>query len=105
LWSPAPKRVFFDGAVCDEKDIIGGIGEGWKIAMALLGFERGASTLGQQMTFADEFRQIVELAKKNGASQNPIIRQRIAKAYAGLKIMRFTALRTLEAAETGDNEI
>jgi len=76
-------EVFFDGAVCDEGDIIGGVGEGWKIAMALLGFERGASTLGQQMTFADEFRKIVE-------------------AYAGLKIMRFTALRTLEAAERGD---
>ena len=70
--------------------------------MALLGFERGASTLGQQMTFADEFRQIVDLAKANGSAKNPLIRQRIAKSYAGLKIMRFTALRTLEAAEKGD---
>lgn len=95
-------EVFFDGALCAEEDIIGGVGDGWKIAMALLGFERGASTLGQQMTFADEFRQIVDLAKRNGASNDPLIRQRIAKAYAGLKIMRFTALRTLEAAETGE---
>lgn len=95
-------EVFFDGAVCGEEDIIGGVGDGWRIAMALLGFERGASTLGQQMTFADEFRQIIELAKKTGASNNPLIRQRIAKAYAGLKIMRFTALRTLEAAQTGE---
>jgi alkylation response protein AidB-like acyl-CoA dehydrogenase len=70
--------------------------------MALLGFERGASTLGQQMTFADEFRQIVDLAKSNGSAKNPLIRQRIAKSYAGLKIMRFTALRTLEAAEKGE---
>jgi alkylation response protein AidB-like acyl-CoA dehydrogenase len=54
------------------------------------------------MTFADEFRQIVKLAKANGASKDLIIRQRIAKAYAGLKIMRFTALRTLEAAQMGD---
>ena len=95
-------EVFFDGAVCGEEDIIGGVGDGWRIAMALLGFERGASTLGQQMTFADEFRQIIKLAKKTGASNNPLIRQRIAKAYAGLKIMRFTALRTLEAAQTGE---
>ena len=95
-------EVFFDDAVCDETDIIGGVGDGWKIAMALLGFERGASTLGQQMTFADEFSKIAALAKRNGAAQDPLIRQRIAKAYAGLKIMRFTALRTLQAAETGD---
>lgn len=95
-------EVFFDGAVCAKDDMIGDVGEGWKIAMALLGFERGASTLGQQMTFTDEFRQIVEMAKQNGAATDPLIRQRIAKAYAGLKIMRFTALRTLEAAESGD---
>ena len=95
-------EVFFDGARCAEEDIIGGVGDGWKIAMALLGFERGASTLGQQMTFANEFDQIVTLAKKNGASKDPIIRQRIAKAYCGLKVMRMTALRTLEAAQKGE---
>ncbi len=95
-------EVFFDGARCAADDMIGGIGDGWKIAMALLGFERGASTLGQQMTFANEFDQIVALAKKNGASKDPIIRQRIAKAYCGLKVMRMTALRTLEAAQQGE---
>ena len=95
-------EVFFDGATCSKSDLVGKVGEGWKVAMALLGFERGASTLGQQMTFTDEFNQIVTLAKNNGASRDPLIRQRIAKAYAGLKIMRFTALRTLQAAETGD---
>ena len=95
-------EVFFDNALCAKEDIIGGVGDGWKIAMALLGFERGASTLGQQMTFANEFEHIVALAKKNGSARDPLIRQRIAKAYAGLKIMRFTALRTLEAAETGE---
>lgn len=94
-------EVFFDGAVCGKDEIIGGVGDGWKIAMALLGFERGASTLGQQMTFAHEFAQITALAKNNGTAKDPLIRQRIAKAYAGLKIMRFTALRTLQAAETG----
>lgn len=95
-------EVFFDGAKCAAEDIIGGVGDGWKIAMALLGFERGASTLGQQMTFANEFDQIVALAKKNGASKDPIIRRRIAKAYCGLKVMRMTALRTLEAAQKGE---
>jgi len=95
-------EVYFTEAVCHKEDIIGGVGDGWKIAMALLGFERGASTLGQQMTFANEFEHIVALAKKNGAAQDPHIRQRIAKAYAGLKIMRMTALRTLEAAQAGE---
>ena len=95
-------EVFFDNARCSKDDILGDVGDGWKIAMALLGFERGASTLGQQMTFANEFEQIVTLAKKNGASKDPLIRQRIAKAYAGLKIMRFSALRMLAGIDAGE---
>lgn len=95
-------EVFFNAARCHKDDMIGGVGDGWKIAMALLGFERGASTLGQQMTFANEFEQIVTLAKQNGAASDPHIRRRMAKAYAGLKIMRMTALRTLEAAQKGE---
>lgn len=95
-------EVFFDGAVCGAGDMLGKVGDGWRIAMALLGFERGASTLGQQMIFANEFNEIVKLAKSNGADKDPIIRQRIAKAYAGLKIMRFSALRMLDGMEEGE---
>ena len=91
-------EVFFDGAVCE--DLVGEEGEGWKVAMALLGFERGVSTLGQQMLFQNELNQIISLAKENGASQDPIIRQRIAKSYAELKVMRANSLRTLSVDES-----
>ena len=32
-------------------NVVGGAGNGWKVAMGLLAFERGASTLGQQIGF------------------------------------------------------
>ena len=95
-------ELFFAEAKTTRGNILGGVGDGWKIAMALLGFERGASTLGQQMIFANEVEEIIKLAKANGASRNPHIRQRIAKAHAGLKIMRFSALRMLSGAESGE---
>ena len=47
-------EVFFDDALCDADDIVGVPGDGWKVAMGLLGFERGVSTLGQQMQFQNE---------------------------------------------------
>ena len=47
--------------------------------MGLLGFERGVSTLGQQMQFQNEFDEVVRLARNNGAAQDPAIRQRIAR--------------------------
>ena len=94
-------EVFFDGAECDAEDIVGGPGEGWKVAMGLLGFERGLSTLGQQMQFQNEFDEVVQLAKDNGAANNPALRQRIARAHTELKIMRYNAMRML-SGQTGD---
>ncbi len=93
-------EVFFDQAECNADDIVGQPGEGWAIAMGLLNFERGVSTLGQQMQFQNELNQIIDIAKANGKSQNPTIRQRIADAHIGLKIMRYNSMRML--SDTGD---
>jgi alkylation response protein AidB-like acyl-CoA dehydrogenase len=92
-------EVFFDGAQALAIDRIGQEGEGWKVAMALLGFERGVSTLAQQMQFKNELDDIIAIAKTNGKANDPLTRQKIAKAHAGLKIMRYNALRMLSGGE------
>jgi alkylation response protein AidB-like acyl-CoA dehydrogenase len=88
-------EVFFDEASCAAEDIVGAPGDGWQVAMGLLGFERGVSTLGQQMLFQNELDEIVRVAKDNGASLDPALRQRIADAHVGLRIMRYNSMRTL----------
>ena len=98
-------EVFFDEAECDAEDIVGAPGEGWKVAMGLLGFERGVSTLGQQMQFQNELDEVVELARNNGASNNPAIRQRIARAHAELKIMRYNSMRMLSGQSGSDGSL
>ncbi|HUD91835.1 acyl-CoA dehydrogenase family protein [Sphingobium sp.] len=95
-------EVFFDGAEALVIDRIGAEGEGWKVAMALLGFERGVSTLAQQMHFRNELDDIIVAAKANGKAQNALIRQKIAHAHAGLKIMRYNGLRMLSAGDGSD---
>ena len=92
-------EVFFDSAEALAIDRIGQEGEGWKVAMALLGFERGVSTLAQQMQFKNELDDIIAIAKANGSASDPLTRQKIAKAHAGLKIMRYNALRMLSGGE------
>jgi alkylation response protein AidB-like acyl-CoA dehydrogenase len=88
-------EVFFDGARSAAENVVGAPGEGWKVAMGTLAFERGVSTLGQQMLFRNELAEIVALAKRNGSARDPLIRQRIADAWMGLEIQRYNALRTL----------
>ena len=88
-------ETFFTDARCPEDSLIGAPGDGWKIAMGLLSFERGVSTLGQQMGFRNELDEIIAAAKANGAANDPLIRQRLAKAEIGLRLMRYGALRML----------
>ncbi|MDO8394506.1 MAG: acyl-CoA dehydrogenase family protein, partial [Dietzia sp.] len=97
-------EVFFDDAVTDAGMIVGERGEGWKVAMTLLEFERGVSTLGQQVGFARELDQIVAMARSNGSAEVPAVRERITRAWVGLKVIRAHALRTLaERDASGGN--
>jgi len=88
-------EVFFEGARAPADHIVGRPGEGWKVAMGTLAFERGASTLGQQLGFQNELIEVLDLAKRNGANEDAVMRQRLADAWIGLRIMRFNALRML----------
>ena len=94
-------EVFFDQAHTGSDNLIGQPGQGWKIAMALLGFERGVSTLGQQMQFQNELDDVVRIAKANGAALDPVLRQRIAQAWSGLRVLRYNSLRMLSGAQDG----
>jgi alkylation response protein AidB-like acyl-CoA dehydrogenase len=94
-------ETFFSDARTAKSNVVGQPGEGWKVAMGTLAFERGVSTLAQQMSFRNELDELVAAAKANGAAQNPAIRQRLAHAHVGLKLMRYSALRMLTNAESG----
>jgi alkylation response protein AidB-like acyl-CoA dehydrogenase len=94
-------EVFFDGARTAAGNVVGGEGDGWRVAMGTLAFERGASTLGQQLNFRNELDAIVEAARRNGTANDPVVRQRLAQAHIGLEIMRLNALRTLAGSESG----
>ncbi len=95
-------EVFFDDARTPAHNIVGEIGDGWKVAMGTLAFERGVLTLGQQMAFERELDEIVAVARANGRIADPIVRQRLADLWIRLRIMRTNALRTLSVDAAGE---
>ncbi|MPY63180.1 acyl-CoA dehydrogenase family protein [Streptomyces spongiae] len=98
-------EVFFDGAVAEH--IVGGEGDGWRVAMSLLGFERGVSTLAQQIGFAEELRRVVRTAVETGAADDPVVRDRLVRQWAELRTMRWNSLRTLggSGGESGASSV
>jgi alkylation response protein AidB-like acyl-CoA dehydrogenase len=93
-------EVFFDDARTDESMVVGAPGDGWKVAMGTLGFERGISTLANQVGFRRELAAVVELARDTLAYDDPIIRDKLTRARVRLDVMRAHAERTL-ASVTG----
>jgi alkylation response protein AidB-like acyl-CoA dehydrogenase len=94
-------ETFFVDARTASDNVVGAVGDGWRVAMGTLAFERGVSTLGQQMGFRNELDAIIAAARHSGLLGDPLIRQRLAHAHIGLKLMRYSALRMLSQAEAG----
>lgn len=90
-------EVFFTGARTAADLVVGEPGEGWKVAMALLGFERGVSVLAQVVGFARELDGVVGLARANGTIDDPVLRDRLAGLKVELEVMRRQAMRGLSS--------
>jgi alkylation response protein AidB-like acyl-CoA dehydrogenase len=88
-------EVFFDDARTDKDNVVGEVNDGWKVAMATLGFERGTAFLAQQIAFQREVSDLIDIAHKYGATDEPVIRQELADAYVGVQVMKYNGLRML----------
>lgn len=91
-------EVFFDSARTSVDNVLGDVGNGWKAAMTTLGHERATSVLNYQFSFVREMRQLLEVATRRGATDDPIIRHHLIESYIGLQIMAYNNLRSLSAA-------
>jgi alkylation response protein AidB-like acyl-CoA dehydrogenase len=94
-------EVFFDDARTDESMVVGAVGDGWRVAMGTLGFERGISTLANQIGFRRELDAVVDLAKETGAYDDPIVRDKLCRFRVRLDVMRAHAERTLASVTSG----
>ncbi len=92
-------EVFFTGARTDASMVVGEPGAGWRVAMGTLGFERGVSTIGQQVGFQRELDALLQVARANGAYDDPVIHDRLARAQVDLEVIRLNALRTLSSEQ------
>jgi alkylation response protein AidB-like acyl-CoA dehydrogenase len=66
---------------------------------------RCVSTLGQQIRYARELSRIAELAQHNGAADDPLIRERLTRAWVGLRAMRSYALATMDVEQPGQDNV
>ena len=88
-------EVFYTDAVVPKENVVGGVNNGWAVAMGLLGFERGAAASIAPIAFEAEFDRLLQLAKDRGVNNDPRIRQKLAWCYSKVQVMRYLGMRTL----------
>ena len=92
-------EVFFDGARTNAANLVGEVGDGWRVALATLAFERGVGLLGHQLSFRRELDRLVDAAKSTGSDRHAGIRDRLAQAWIELEILRLNILRSLSGVD------
>ncbi len=82
-------EVYFTDARCPRANVLGEVDAGWRVAMTLLGFERGEAAAVLPIMFRTELDRLFALANESGAANDPIMRDRLADAYIGIEVMRY----------------
>jgi alkylation response protein AidB-like acyl-CoA dehydrogenase len=91
-------EVFFTAASTPADHVVGDVDGGWRVAMGTLGFERGASTLGQNLMFLNEWDEVLAAARRNGRIADATVRQRLTDTWIRLRLMRLNAMRIMASS-------
>jgi alkylation response protein AidB-like acyl-CoA dehydrogenase len=94
-------EVFFDDARVPVTESLGGIGDGWRTAMQLLSFERGASGIAQYTEFRRHYDEIAAVATQLDRHRDPVVRSKLARVLTELECLRLHAMHVLTQVEQG----
>jgi alkylation response protein AidB-like acyl-CoA dehydrogenase len=89
-------EVFFTDAYADVDHLVGGENNGAKVALTLLGYERGAGGIASAQALHIELDRLIELARARGLNTNPAIRQRITECWTTVHTLHCIGVQTLD---------
>jgi len=94
-------EVFFDGALARREHVVGKLGEGWRIAMTVLGYERGAATLRSPAEYELQLEGLARSLRERGLLERHDVREKLGRLVVDNEVMRANGLRTLANMAAG----
>ncbi len=94
-------EVFFTDARTGKDEVVGAVNDGWRTAMALLGFERGVTATTDAIRFRSDLDRLFALARERGLTSDPRIRDRLAWCHSRVEVIRFRGLQALTRSLNG----
>ncbi|MGZ8734003.1 MAG: acyl-CoA dehydrogenase family protein, partial [Acidimicrobiia bacterium] len=93
-------EVFCDDVFVPDAMVLGEVDQGWKVAMATTGSERGL-TLRSPGRFLATTARLVELARERSID-DPLVRQRVAQAQINAEAYQLQTLATVTKLSAGE---
>jgi alkylation response protein AidB-like acyl-CoA dehydrogenase len=93
-------EVFLDGVRLPRESLLGGLNQGWKVAMTILAHERGTSAIRYQIRFRSELDDLINLTKSfirdnHKAAADPLLRQKLAQSFIEVEILKYNIYRSV----------
>lgn len=95
-------QVFYDDVRIPLDNVVGGLGNGWKVAMSTLSFERGTGFIADQVKQSEEIEELLERARQTGALKDDRIAEQLAQLRAEVAALRAMTYRNIsQVVRTG----
>jgi alkylation response protein AidB-like acyl-CoA dehydrogenase len=93
-------ELFFDDVVVPSSGLLGGLNEGWRVAMTTLSHER-AGVARLHLDLSATYDELLEAAHGRGPITDPVHRDRLAHLYCAISCMRHSTNRELDKIGRG----
>jgi alkylation response protein AidB-like acyl-CoA dehydrogenase len=90
-------EVFFDGAELDDDALVGGVGQGWAVAIVTLGRER--LTLGSQAVSMFRLHERMVEAARNHDVLDPVLARSLTRLWSRMWLLRYTWQRAVDSGD------
>jgi alkylation response protein AidB-like acyl-CoA dehydrogenase len=88
-------ELFLEEARIPDENVVGGVGNGWSVAITTLMHERAGLGAANAISVRIALGRLVELARERGVAEDPLIRQRVAQLTIEAELLRLNSWRGL----------
>ena len=92
-------ELFIEQARIPHENVVGGVGNGWKVALTTLMNERSGLAFFLQVRLRQMLDELIEEADARGLLDDPVIVDKLGDIHVKAEVLRLTALRGLTTIE------
>jgi alkylation response protein AidB-like acyl-CoA dehydrogenase len=92
-------ELFLEGARVPDENVLGGVGNGWKVALTTLMNERAGLAFFLQVRLRQLLDDLVAEVAARGLLDDPVVADRLGELHLRTEVLRLTAYRGLTAIE------